>query len=217
MYVYCVCTYTLGTKGLFLGITIDEKFDWHKHIEFCRNKIASGNYAINSLKNTLPNKQLITMYYSLIQPYLTYGTILWGRAHKKYINKLKVSQNKTVRNLNNSKYNESAKPIYSKLNILTLDDIYKIELCKFMYGHITRSLPTPLLSIYTPNTDIHTHNTRHSKDVHVTARHTNLISRSFIHTAPDIWLTIPENIKESKNINIFKCQITKFLKTSASS
>ena len=35
----------------FLGIIIDEKFDWHKHIEFCQNKIASGNYALNSQKN----------------------------------------------------------------------------------------------------------------------------------------------------------------------
>jgi len=195
----------------FLGIIIDEKFDWHKHIEFCQNKIASGNYALNSLKKTLPIKQLITMYYSLIQPYLSYGIILWGHAHKKYINKLKVSQNKTIRNINNSKYNESAKPIYSKLRILTLDEIYKIELCKFMYGSSTHTLPLPLLSLYTPNTEIHSHNTRQRGDAHVTARHTELLSRSFIHTAPDIWHTIPQKIKKSGTKHAFKHQVTKFL------
>ena len=135
------------------------------------------------------------MYYSLIQPYLSYGIILWGHAHKKYINKLKVSQNKTIRNINNSKYNESAKPIYSKLRILTLDEIYKIELCKFMYGSSTRTLPLPLLSLYTPNTEIHSQNTRQRGDAHVTARHTELLSRSLSHTAPDIWLTIHNHIK----------------------
>ena len=175
----------------FLGIIIDENLDWYKHIELCRNNISSGNYALNALKHILPLKQLTTMYYSLIQPYLTYGILLWGGANKKHLNKLKVSQNKTVRNINNSRYNESAQPIYKKLSILTLEQLYNIELCKFMYDYNTHNLPTPLLSLYTHNSDIHTHNIRHSKDAHVTARQTELLSRSFIHTSPDLWLTMP--------------------------
>ena len=31
----------------------------------------------------------MTLYYSLIQPYLQYGIVLWGGAHNKYINRLK--------------------------------------------------------------------------------------------------------------------------------
>jgi len=198
----------------FLGIIIDENLDWNNHIELCRNKIASGNYAINSLKHTLPTKQLITVYHSLIHPYLTYGIMLWGGAHTKYINKLKVSQNKTVRNINKSKYNDSAKPIYTKLDILPIDELVKIELCKFMYSYTTNNLPVPLLSLYTPNTNIHSHNTRHNQDAHVTSRRTELIARSFIHTAPDIWLTVPVDIKESRTKNTFKHQITKFISSS---
>ena len=41
-----------------------------------------------------------------------------------------MTQNKTVRKITNSKYNESASPIYNKLGILTLENVYKLELCK---------------------------------------------------------------------------------------
>ena len=37
-----------------LGVIIDEKLNWNKHIENCKNKLSSATYAINSLKNILP-------------------------------------------------------------------------------------------------------------------------------------------------------------------
>ncbi len=30
----------------FLGIMIDDKLVWDNHINYCKNKIASGNYAL---------------------------------------------------------------------------------------------------------------------------------------------------------------------------
>jgi hypothetical protein len=74
----------------FLGIIIDEHLDWHCHIDHCKRKMSSGMYALNSLKNTLYSKQLKTLYYSLIHPYLTYGIILWGAANKTHFNKLRI-------------------------------------------------------------------------------------------------------------------------------
>ena len=57
----------------FLGVIIDERLDWNNHIDICKNKLSSGIYAINSLKNTIPTIQLKPLYYTLIHPYLTYG------------------------------------------------------------------------------------------------------------------------------------------------
>ena len=107
--------------------------DWHRHIDHCKNKMSSGLYAINTAKNIMPAKQLKTLYYSLIHPYLNYGILLWGGTHKSYTHKLQVLQNKAIRVINNYKYNESASPIYRKLNIMTFDNMYKLESCKFMY------------------------------------------------------------------------------------
>ena len=91
-----------------MGIIIDEILDWHCYIDYCKNKISSGLYAINTAKNIMPAKQLRTLYYSLIHPYLNYGILLWGGTHKSYTHKLQVLQNKAIRVISNSKYNENA-------------------------------------------------------------------------------------------------------------
>ena len=91
----------------------------------------------------MPAKQLKTLYYSLIQPYLNYGILLWGGTHKSYTHKLQVLQNKAIRIMNNSKYNESASPIYRKLNIMTFDNMYKLESGKFMYMNSKNEIPSP--------------------------------------------------------------------------
>ena len=174
--------------------------DWHRHIDHCKNKISSGLYAINTAKNIMPAKQLKTLYYSLIHPYLNYGILLWGGTHKSYTHKLQVLQNKAIRVINNYKYNESASPIYRKLNIMTYDNMYKLESCKFMYMNSKNEIPSPLIELFTRNTDIHNYNTRHSKDVHIQSRTSDQTSRSFPHQSPKLWLTIPEVIKNAKSL-----------------
>ena len=197
----------------FLGIIIDEKLNWNKHIENCKNKLSSGAYAINSLKNILPTFQLRTLYYTLIHPYLTYGIILWGGALKKYVHGLQITQNKTVRKITNSKYNESASPIYSKLGILTLENVYKLDLCKLMYSNYNKTLPKPIQALYTPNINIHSHNTRQQNDMHIMGRGSKLVSLSFIHRSPAIWLQIANEIKQTRTLSSFKNQVKKILPT----
>ena len=195
----------------FLGVIIDERLEWKNHIDICKNKLSSCIYAINSFKNAMPTIQLKTLYYTLIHPYLTYGVLLWGGALKKHIHKLQVLQNKTVRKITNAKYNDPVKAIYNELGISTLDNLYKTELCKLMYLNSNKALPKPILSLYTSNTEIHNHNTRHKRDAHITSRRSQLVSRSFIHRSPEIWLHIPGNTKSSKTMNSFKNQIQRYL------
>ena len=102
--------------------------------------------------------------------------------------------------INNSKYNESASPIYRKLNIMTFDNMYKLESCKFMHINSKNEIPSPLIELFTRNTDIYNYNTRHSKDVHIQSRKSGLTSRSFLHQSPKLWLTIPEVIKNAKSL-----------------
>jgi hypothetical protein len=158
----------------FLGITIYEKLNW-KQINHCKTKISSGTYTINSQVYFLPTQQLKTLYYSLLDSYLNYGNCSVVE-YIKNIHILTVLQIKSIRKISNSTYNAWAAPLYSKLNILTLDTMYKFELC-----------PEPLLSLYKTNTDIHSHDTRHRNDAQITAKHIDLVSkRFFLHITPEI-------------------------------
>ena len=118
----------------------------------------------------MPTKHLISLYYTLIHPYLNYGTLIWGSANKSQLNKLKVLQNKSVRAITNSTYNESAGPLYKQTNIMAFDDLYKSQLIQFMYAHKHKQLPLPLMKLYSTNRETHQHFTRHHQDPHIISR-----------------------------------------------
>ena len=83
----------------FLGIKRDDKLSWNAHIDYCKNKLSSGLFAMNSAKHILSPKHLKSLY--LLHPHLTYGLILWGSTYKTFIHKLQTLQNKSVRVLTN--------------------------------------------------------------------------------------------------------------------
>ena len=187
----------------FLGIMIDDKLNWHKHIDYCKNKISSGLYALNISKHILSLQHLKCLYHTLVHPHITYGLFLWGSTHTNYIHKLEVLQNKSVRSVTNSKYNDSSWPIYKKLKVLPLSKLHQMETAKLMYLNQKRELPLPLLSIFTTNQNIHQHYTRHHNDPHIQTRRTQTLSHSFIHKAPESWYNIPTQIKSAKTVGSF--------------
>ena len=68
----------------FLGLIIDQHLMWDKHIEYGANKVARGVYALQSVKLILSSKHLRILYCALINPYMLYGHLLWGSAHKTH-------------------------------------------------------------------------------------------------------------------------------------
>ena len=199
------------SKIKFLGMIIDENFTWLEHINYCSNKLSSGLFAINSSKHLLTKQHLKTLYYSLTHSYLNYGLLLWGSSNKKHFSKLEIKQNKTIRIINNSKYNASASPIYKNLNILPIAKLFKLQLGKFMYLYSRSELPKPLQNIFTLNRDIHSHNTRNKDAPHITDRNSKTICKSFLHAAPQTWYNISEEIKQLKNIKTFSGKLKKQL------
>jgi hypothetical protein len=183
------------TKIKFLGMTIDDKLDWTDHVRHVRNKISSGIYAINKVKHFMNRKHLLTLYYSLIYPYLDYGISLWGSTCQTNKRKVFVMQKKAVRIISGAKYNDHTDPLFTKLKILKLEDIHELQIAKYMYALNNGMLPKALINMFTMNNEIHTHNTRNRCNPHVTMRRTIATSKTIRHKGPVVWYTIPNHIK----------------------
>jgi len=195
----------------FLGVYLDSKLNWHTHLNYCRNKLSSGLYAIKNVKNILPTNEMKSLYYTLIHPYLNYGTLLWGSAAQNSLKRIETLQNKALRNITKSNYNDSVLPLYEATKITPLHKLYKIHLAKLMYQHKNNLLPKPLQALYTPNTETHEHNTRHRHDPHIIRHRTHLVSKTFIHKAPEFWYTLPDTVKEATSIHSFKNRVLRHL------
>ena len=193
----------------FLGILIDEDLTWNAHIEHCRTKICSGIYALNSSKHCLSSSNLKMLYYSLIHPYLTYGILLWGSAYKSHLQKLVTMQKKAIRCITKSRYNDHTPSLFRYLMIPNLQDLYKIELAKFVYSVVHKNLPFPLIDMYTQNNDVHSYNTRNLNNLHIKPFKVDIVFRSFVHQGPSMWYSLSETIKQSKSIGHFGSQLKK--------
>ena len=72
-------------------------------------------------------------------------------------------------------------------------------------------LPKQLTDLFIPNSNIHSHDTRHRYDPHIRQRNTDKSSRYFIHKAPDIWYNLPQEMKQLKNINALTNKLKNYM------
>ena len=77
-----------------------------------------------------------------------YGIILWGTAAKCHIYPLYVLQKKAIRIITHAKYNAHSSPLFKELQILNIQDIHLLNICRFMYDYHHSTLPNALSNIF---------------------------------------------------------------------
>ena len=81
----------------FLGVIIDYKLNWKKHISYIIGKIARWIGFITNARKLLDKEILVTLYYTFIYPNLCYCNHVWGNTFASYLEKLFLMQKKIVR------------------------------------------------------------------------------------------------------------------------
>ena len=89
------------------------------------NKIARSIFALNEIKNILPIEIRRLVYNTLIKSHLEYGIIIWGSSRCEQLKKVKILQKKAVRNVSNKHLRAHCTPIFGKLELLKLEDLYR--------------------------------------------------------------------------------------------
>ena len=134
----------------FLGVIIDNKLSWEPHINTLNKKLKAAIGSLNRISKFLPKELHKTLYHTLFESHLSYGITVWGSAAKKHIDRIFKTQKHCLRVLFGDKeaylekfatcvrtreiseqklgaefyIRESSKPIFSKLDILTVHNIY---------------------------------------------------------------------------------------------
>ena len=201
----------------FLGLHINENLKWDTHIKSVQARISSSLYAINKIKNFAPRRILTTLYYSMVYPFLIYGISLWGATFKTHLTKLFRTQKKVVRAIVGATYNAHTNNIFYDLRILKLDDIYKINVSKFILAFMKHELPPPIMTLYTPAQNPQNYNTRQNMKFKIKPqiRRTLQASQSIIHNGPNIWNSLDNQLyinENTQNLNSISCFTLKYKK-----
>ena len=95
---------------------------------------------MHKLRPFLPMKVMKNLYYSLIYSHIIYAIEIWGSASKGELDKILILQKRTFRLMT---FNDihlivpgpltPSDPIFIKLESLKVMDIYKVQVCKFIF------------------------------------------------------------------------------------
>ena len=184
----------------FLGVYINEKLDWSDHVKHIVTPISRNIGVLYRIKCFVSDR--ILLYNSLILPHISYCNILW--ATSKCVTNNILLQKKAVRICTRAGYRDHATPLFVKLKCLKIDDINFLQIAIFMFRFNIKLLPTSLSSMFQPNNMVHSYSTRQSSNLHVVNPHTTLAQKSIRHRGPDVWNSLPNDIRNIKSTNSFK-------------
>ena len=122
----------------YLGILIDKNLC---HIDYVASKISRTIGIMARLRHFIPLSTLLTIYLSLVAPYLTYGIIAWGQAAKLNLRKILILQKRALRLMYFFPNRDHILPLFISSNILSINLLYFETALIFMHDVAHDSVP----------------------------------------------------------------------------
>ena len=119
-------------KSKFLGVIIDQNLNFFDHIQYIKGKISRSIGILYKSKSYLKPKTLLTLYYAFTYPYFTYCLNIRGNTFGTYLDPLLKLQKRAIKILCGAQKKARTEPLFSKLKLLTLSELYIDFVEKFM-------------------------------------------------------------------------------------
>ena len=149
---------------------------------------------------------MLNLYYTSVHSNLMYIILVWGNTFLFYLTKLSKLQHKAIRVATGKNWNDSANPLYQKLNILPLVSLLNFEISKFVNEQEKSKLPVSFSSYFTLTKNVHSRRKRVSCNNQLTILlfKTQKTQRSIKYRGAKIWSSIPFWIKNIRFKNLEK-------------
>ena len=189
--------------GKFLGVYLDEKLTFKKHIDYVYSKISKTSGLLFKLKHSFPLDVLRNLYLSLICPYLNYCILSWGCASQTLLNPIILLQKRLIRLISGSEFYAHTNPLFKAQNILKLCDIFKLQCQIFMYRTmVTDKYPQYKEKIRSLQSTHH-YNTR-SNHLRTPYCRLNTCKQLVLYQGISNWNCLPTFIKEKRSVGSFR-------------
>jgi hypothetical protein len=192
----------------YLGVWLDEKLQWHHHINSICKKTNKKLAMLNRVSEFLPQSSLLSIYKSFIMPTFDYADTIWHPCNKFLSHKVQVLQNRAARIIfkNFDYINTRGLDLVKQLNIQNTYGRREYRMCIMMFKCIHGKVPTYLSDYVVMACDIHKYGTRQaeSMNVHIPPFKTKFHQNSFFCQGGYLWNNLPSNLKENTSLDSFK-------------
>ena len=192
----------------YLGVHIDANLNWNCHVNYVTKKIKRNVGVLSKLRYYVSLDTLISLYYSLLYPFIIYGILTWGNTYPTTLDPIFMVQKKAVRIITFSSYDAPSSQIFKDLKILKIHDLVQYNVAVFMFKFNNKTLPPVFNHFFKPLSDIHKYNTRSaSKNTFYPPKaRTNFGIFNIRYQGTKIWNSLEEKIK-NYNLSGFKVNI----------
>ena len=177
----------------FLGVNIDQHIAWKTHINFVCTKISKTIGMLYKAWFYVTRKSLLSLYLSLVYPYLTYHNVAWSSTYPTNINRIYLLQKRIVRTICAADHRAPGKPLIQNLAFL-----------KFIAYFHSKSDPSCLSfqNLFQTGSKIHNYYTRYAESQCPHARRAskkiyNIIPRTEI---VELFTSLNNCFKQQKNL-----------------
>jgi len=166
---------------------------------------------LNRASYLLPPKVRLTLYYSLIYPYLGYCNLIWASTYKSNLQRLTILQKRAVRFIAGTPYGSHTSKSFLEFKILTVEQIRIAQVGEFMYRYEHNLLPAVYHKLFLLTSEIHSYPTRSTKLYRQPFAHTNTRLFSIRFAGAKVWNNIPLWIRQLTALQIFKNKLRHYL------
>lgn len=187
----------------FLGVEVDSKLSFECHVNSTISKLNKVCYSIRNIRSSVDFAVLRVYYFAHVQSILSYGLIFWGSS--VHARKVFTAQKNIIRCMLRKNNREPSKPLFKKLELMTLPTLYIYLLILFVKKNIDK---------FTTNEDMYngmTMVTRNSNALRVPHHHSSLFEKGVYFKAVQAFNAIPLGIKSISSIFLFKKNLKCYL------
>ena len=135
---------------------------------------------------------------------------MWGNTYQTNLNNAVLVQKRLIRIIC-SPFRAHTEPLMFANRLMSLSSINVYMTCIFVHQCLDGCAPDIFNDLYASNRNVHDHETRQACDLHVPYGRLDIRWNSMKIHGANMWNSIPENIKKSDSINVFKQRLRNYL------
>ena len=172
------------------------------HIRNVRSKVARSVGVLGKAREVLNYKSLLTLYNTLIIPYLSYCAEVWGNTYRSNIQPLTIIQKRAIRIVNKVGYYDHTNTLFLNSQVMKFIDLINYRTALFMYKVRNKLVPGNILKLFRDREG--GYNFRWDQNLKQSSANTTRKSMCISVCGVKIWNGLTEAVKHSTNIIQFK-------------
>ena len=158
-------------------------------------KIQRNLGIVRRIARFLDQHSLFQLYHSLIMSHIRNGIVVWYHSHAAVRKKIQACANKFLRIIFYLKPRDSVRDIMKENKLLSVNQIYHLEVAKLMQKYALRNIPLPFIDIFDDQTQTSRTRTRSNSSIIPGPSTTQKCAQSIRCVGPKIWNSLPNDIR----------------------